>query len=603
MGNVVCTPVGKAVVDAVEVTHNGVTISKSALVINDESKQSWVECTFTNIIDHAQLNKLVEEMNGWTVEAFYLNADKTSITGIVCATEGNGRDDNGNAYGRQGWGIADNKGYPYYIFGTRGKYWSTTSQTTTGTNNSDFVHVMGVYDAVAKTNTLYINGVAVKSAMADGFVASQAFGKDSTGEKVFNIGTGFFIGADPTVAALTSDYPARDLKVADVKIYAGALTESEALEAYKNATAEFTDNSVNKDAAENVFVSAGYNLDDYTRLEISPTLHAYYNSTSASKSNLVQNGTSNELLFWATQLFTKEEIPVGSVIVIADGYQYRPEGWQAPDMQNTNLRPGNTRSTITVVDDSWWSDFTVRGFNISSVSAQTITENDYGAFAVFVPKKDADTPEDIVVFLDPGHGGTDTGSTKEYDGVVYKESDINLAVALKTKAKLEALGYKVILSRTDDTYIQISDRPAAAIAANANMFVSIHVNSAIDDIAKGFEAYYSGKNVNYDAKAFAEFFTNEFAKIKDITSSDNLNVLAYPDMTIRGTKADTKLYTNGLAVLNQKESDMPSALLELGFMTNETDFLMLRSAYWQNFAAEAIANAVVAAHAAGIYKK
>jgi N-acetylmuramoyl-L-alanine amidase len=48
---------------------------------------------------------------------------------------------------------------------------------------------------------------------------------------------------------------------------------------------------------------------------------------------------------------------------------------------------------------------------------------------------------------------------------------------------------------------------------------------------------------------------------------------------------------------------MPSTLLELGFLSNEKDAFMLQSTYWQNFAAEAIADAVVAAHAAGIYKK
>ena len=85
--------------------------------------------------------------------------------------------------------------------------------------------------------------------------------------------------------------------------------------------------------------------------------------------------------------------------------------------------------------------------------------------------------------------------------------------------------------------------------------------------------------------------------------TDDPSKLAYHNMHIRGTKADTELYTNGLAVLNRKESYMPSTLLELGFISNDSDFLMLKSQWWQNFAAEAIADAVVAAHAAGIYKK
>ncbi len=234
-GNVVCTPVGKAAIERVEITHNGVTVTKDVLSIVDTAKKSWVECTFKNIVDYAQLNKLVEENKGWTVEALYLNADKTSVTGIVCATEGNGKDPSGALYGKQGWGIADNRAYPYYIFGTGENAWSTTSHTTNSTNATDYVHVMGVYDAVAKTNTLYINGVAIKSVEADGFAASQATSKDG-----FVIGTGFFIGGDPTVnKSAACDYGASDLKVADVKIYAGALTAAQANAAYQNAAASF----------------------------------------------------------------------------------------------------------------------------------------------------------------------------------------------------------------------------------------------------------------------------------------------------------------------------------------------------------------------------
>ena len=223
------------------------------------------------------------------------------------------------------------------------------------------------------------------------------------------------------------------------------------------------------------------------------------------------------------------------------------------------------------------------------------------------------SPEELTIFLDPGHGGSDCGNAKEYDFdqeganfemAIYEEADINLAVALKAKAKLEALGYNVILSRTGDTFVEEKDRPVAAVNANASMFISIHVNSHEGDVAHGFEAYYSAKeNLGYDAKAFAELFTKEFEEFKDIVSINDPTQPAYPNMTIRGTKADTELYTNGLAVLNQKESQMPSTLLELGFLSNEKDAFMLQSTYWQNFAAEAIADAVVAAHIAGIYKK
>ena len=223
------------------------------------------------------------------------------------------------------------------------------------------------------------------------------------------------------------------------------------------------------------------------------------------------------------------------------------------------------------------------------------------------------TTAQLVIFLDPGHGGkpeddgngteAGPGAVREYEGTTYKEAEINLAVALKAKEKLEKLGYKVVLSRTDDTFVGLANRPAAALEAKANMFISIHVNAHTGNVAHGFEAYYSGKDgLKYEAKAFAEHFTKEFEEIKDVPYNPDPNQLAYPNMTIRGTKADTELYTNGLAVLNRKESYLPSTLLELGFITNDKDLLMLKSIYWQDHAAQAIADAVVKAHEAGIYK-
>ena len=223
--------------------------------------------------------------------------------------------------------------------------------------------------------------------------------------------------------------------------------------------------------------------------------------------------------------------------------------------------------------------------------------------------------KDLVIFLDPGHGGKDAGTSREFDlngdgtKEYYKESEINLAVALKAKAKLEKLGYTVVLSRETDVALDKADRPAKAIEAKANMFISIHVNSTAEmgTAASGFEVFYTGRDtIKYDGKAFADLFTKEFTEIKNVPDSNKPGSLAYPYMNIRGTKCDDKdLYEEGkhLAVLNPTESYIPSVLLELGFISNDKDLYMLQSTYWQNFAAEAIADAVVAAHAAGIYKK
>lgn len=243
----------------------------------------------------------------------------------------------------------------------------------------------------------------------------------------------------------------------------------------------------------------------------------------------------------------------------------------------------------------------------------TTTKTNTTTASTTKPTGTTEDPSKLVIFLDPGHGGKDPGVTADYDFdgsgtnfemTTYKEADINLAVALEAKARLEALGYQVILSRTNDTFIEVADRPAAANKVNAAMFISIHVNSENGDTAHGFEAWYSGKeNLGYDAKAFAQIFNEEFEDIKDV-KNDNKDI-AYPNMTIRpySPKVDTERFTNGMGVLRGADSDMPSALLELGFLSNEKDAFMLRSEYWQKHAAEAIKDAVVAAHIAGIYKK
>ena len=285
------------------------------------------------------------------------------------------------------------------------------------------------------------------------------------------------------------------------------------------------------------------------------------------------------------------------------------------DASTTDASTTDTSSTAATNSTSGVTTADTKNTTAATTNATTdpATSTTKPAATTTTPAATADDPSKLVIFLDPGHGGNDPGTTKDYDFdgtgtqfemTTYKESDINLAVALKAKAKLEGLGYNVILSRTGDTYLKPEERPEAALKANAAMFISIHVNSFNGDAAKGFESYYSAKaNLGYDAKAFAELFTKEFEKMKDIPNSNKPEEPAYPNMAIRGTKADTELYTNGLAVLNQKESQMPSTLLELGFLSNEKDAFMLQSTYWQNFAAQAIADAVVAAHAAGIYKK
>ena len=90
---------------------------------------------------------------------------------------------------------------------------------------------------------------------------------------------------------------------------------------------------------------------------------SFYNSTGSDSFN----GTSNwNLGFMATKKFTREELPVGTIIEIAEGWQYRPEGWNF-----SGSRPEPVTITRIVVDEDWWGSYSERGFNISQIGHTT----------------------------------------------------------------------------------------------------------------------------------------------------------------------------------------------------------------------------------------
>ena len=134
---------------------------------------------------------------------------------------------------------------------------------------------------------------------------------------------------------------------------------------------------------EERFTSAGLNINDYELLDWEPKLFYHWNSTSRStvgKSDSLPN-------YIASKKFTKSELPSGTVIVVDDGYKYRPEGWQKADAPLSGTRPSATTAIFTVVDDEWWGDFNYRAFNVSKVSgSEPATEEDTTHFKIYILK-------------------------------------------------------------------------------------------------------------------------------------------------------------------------------------------------------------------------
>lgn len=104
--------------------------------------------------------------------------------------------------------------------------------------------------------------------------------------------------------------------------------------------------------------------------DIDWTKSAYWWSTESNPAgyeNMVTTEITtqtNQKYFWCTQKFTKEDLPVGSLIVLSDGYSYRPEGWLESGANTSNSRPANTNENIIEITDAWWGSYTCRAFNV-----------------------------------------------------------------------------------------------------------------------------------------------------------------------------------------------------------------------------------------------
>lgn len=177
--------------------------------------------------------------------------------------------------------------------------------------------------------------------------------------------------------------------------------------------------------------------------------------------------------------------------------------------------------------------------------------------------------KDKLIVIDAGHGGHDPGAISP--NLKLKEKDVVLDVSLKLKKLLENAGFKVYMTRDDDTYIGLYDRPAIANELGADAFVSVHVNAAGSKSAEGAEVLYY-PNDGRDNKSFAS-----------MTRDALVNGLNTPD---RGIIQRPKLVVI-------RETKMPAVLLELGFLTNPREEKLLSQQEYRQKCAQASYNGII----------
>lgn len=172
-----------------------------------------------------------------------------------------------------------------------------------------------------------------------------------------------------------------------------------------------------------------------------------------------------------------------------------------------------------------------------------------------------------LIVIDPGHGGVDEGCT---NGAVL-EKDINLEIAKLAETKLEELGYRVILTREEDGYITKEDRVQMANELGADLYVSIHQNTYEDPEVAGIETWYDSTGLSEESERLAKLVHYE--------------TLLATEGRARELVDSTELYITG-------ETQMPSCLIETGFLSNPEELALLSDPEYQDELAEGIVTGI-----------
>lgn len=186
---------------------------------------------------------------------------------------------------------------------------------------------------------------------------------------------------------------------------------------------------------EEILDAAGYDVQNYTKVDLDWTKFAYYNSNTDYDQLVTTAGNSKQ--FVVTKIFGKSDLPEGSVIVMRSGYQYRPDGWTALDVK-TPTRPGKVTSVIVEVNNTWWGNWNYRAFNVQLGSGANLNdqtaEEVMSSFGIFVPKKHANSSAQLTSLVkSAGYNLDDYVQLKiDYTDFAYYQSNTDYASTLRT---------------------------------------------------------------------------------------------------------------------------------------------------------------------------
>ena len=206
-----------------------------------------------------------------------------------------------------------------------------------------------------------------------------------------------------------------------------------------------------------------------------------------------------------------------------------------------------------------------------------------GANGAWVKDVSRDKNTRRAIFLDPGHGGSDSGAVS--NGL--REKDLTLSVYNKVSSRLASLGYSVLTSRNTDKDVGLVNRAAQANNANADMLLSIHFNAGGRGASYGIETYYYKARPEYTPAINKDKHNDpeRLEKSRKLAQKIQQSLVSKTGAFDRGVKSET------FAVL--RETSMPSILVELGFIDNKEEANKIKTNEYQEKLADGIVDGIV----------
>ena len=265
----------------------------------------------------------------------------------------------------------------------------------------------------------------------------------------------------------------------------------------------------------------------------------------------------------------------------------------------------NTEMSISPQDNSASLSIFLKSISEGTLSLTDKPNKDFSS-----KKISAIENNDFVVVLDPGHGGRDPGA--EAGG--YRESNLMLELADAVKESLiRNTDFKVVLTRTEDKFLSLEDRITIASQSDANLFISLHADAVIEGEASGTTIYLLSDKATdkMSAQLASRHDRSEILRGVDLSGLDSQVASVLLDMARQETKPRSeavasfilKVFKEKITELSSqplryaafsvlKSPDIPSILIEAGFMSTSSDLQNLTTKKWRREFADSLTEAI-----------